>query len=243
MASVIALTGAGVACSGAGPTSGGTTGGSGTDARIGTVQAALAQPTAEVAPDTLKALLAHWQAFQRARPALDAVLFVTSDIARPCLAGSPDSGAYDLSCLTRGRVSGRLTFEAQGTATEIGFQGRVDATLEDACAGDACVNATVTLDIVPAAACAPLGTMAVTATVSSSGATDTFSIGGQGGIGRGQLNGHVAYFDADERSLLVDGDGQPSAPGPYLVSGANRSFECTFLDHGGHCDGATSFAF
>jgi hypothetical protein len=213
------------------------------DGRISTVQAALIGPTGTVSSATAKTLLSSWQAYQRVHGAFEALMFIGSDAGQPCLAGSREAGAYDLSCLTLGQVQGRLTFESHGSATDAGFEGRVDAKLENACVGNACVNADALVDIVPSKGCAPLATVVVTAAVTWSGGSAALSFGAQGGIGRGELMPRIAYFDTDEHSLVVDGEGGLDTPGPYLVSGSNRSFECTFLDASGHCDGPTSFTF
>jgi hypothetical protein len=217
---------------------------SGADAaeRIGVVKAALVAPTGTVSAATARTVLANLQAFQRAHVAFEALSLVGSGAAASCLSGSSEAGAYDLSCLTAGQVEGRLTFESHGVATDGGFQGTIDAKLENACVGDDCVNADAVIDVVPSD-CAPLATLAVTADVWGPGGTDELSFGVQGGIGRGQLMPRVVYFETDGSSLIVDGAGQTAMPGPYLVSGSNRSFECTFLGSGGQCSGPTSFTF
>ena len=225
----------GVACSGGGGTSSG-----GDDARIGAVHDALTQPTASVSVASARALGVDWQSWQRVRAAFDSILFIGTDTAKACLAGSEDAGAYDLSCLTLGHVRGRLTFHARLPATDAGLQGRVEVKLEDACLDDACVNAEASLEIIPSD-CAALATLAVVATVSRGGESESFAFGAQGGIGRGELIARVVYFDAAGRSLIVEGEGGPGEAGPFLVTGANGSFECSFLGAGRRCDGATSF--
>jgi hypothetical protein len=211
-------------------------------ARTEAVQAALAKPTGTVSPAMASALLHHWQSFQRVQAAFESILSIGSESGVPCLSGSADAGAYDLSCLTAGRVRGRLTFESHASMTDAGPSGRLDAHLEDACVVDACVNGEALVDIVPGD-CVALATLAVTATVSRDGETGSLSFGAQGGMARGTLLPHVVYFDADGLSLVVDGAGGLGMPGPYLVSGANRSFECLFLANGGQCDGASAFTF
>jgi hypothetical protein len=231
-------------CSGASPAGPATAEG---DARIDAVRAALTSPTETVSPSTARAVLSQWQVFQLAKPALESILAIAAPPASPCLHGSASAGEYDLGCLTAGRMSGRLTFasrvgsEGEATAGDgggPGLQGSVDATLSDACVGDTCLDADVAVDVVPGD-CAALATMAVTASVTHAGVTEAFSLGAQGGMGRGELMPRVAFFDDSGGSIVVGGD----APGPYLVSGADQSFECSVLAGGGSCEGATTFTF
>jgi hypothetical protein len=237
-------------CSAANAASGGSGSGEDDVARVDVVQAALLAPTGTVSSLTAKALLPELQAFQRVQPAFEALLLVGSGASPSCLSGSPEVGAYDLSCATGGQIVGRLTFESHGTSTDGGFQGTVDARLENACvskgtnegAGNDCVNAQAVIDVVPGD-CAALATLAVSATISGADGSNELSFGVQGGVGRGQLMPHVAYFDSDGSSYTIDGAGQTAMPGPFLVTGQGHSFECTFAGSGGQCSGPTTFSF
>ncbi len=228
----------GLACSGNGTGSSAEN----ADARLGMVQTALSAPTGIVSPTTARNLLAHWQSLQRVSAAFDSILFVGTATARSCLVGSEDGGAYDLSCLTGGKVTGRLTFQSRGSEADAGVLGLIDANLEDACVGDACVNASALVSVVPGD-CAALATLAVAATVSRGGESLSASFGAQGGIGRGPLLPRVVYFDAEDRSFILEAAGALDSAGPYLVTGANQSVECSFLADGGQCTGAEAFAF
>jgi hypothetical protein len=238
------------------------------DTRIATVQSAMSQPTGAVSPSSVRALAPDWLAFQQAMPAFDALLSVDAATAQACLTGATESGpvaeyeagagggplqsgTYELGCLTAGKVLGRLSVRlepqpAQGqTETDAGVVQRLEVQLQDACTGDACVSADAFASIAPKAplGCAPSVTFAVTATVTVSGASRTFSFGAQGGVGRSELAGVTVYFDDEGRSLSVQ-SGEGAAPeGPVLVSGAGQSFECTLAPAGGRCDGVTSFMY
>jgi hypothetical protein len=210
------------------------------DTRMATVQTALAAPTSEVSSATAKPLLSHWRSYQRVLPAFEALLAIGTDGAQSCLAGSAQAGTYDLGCLTHLQVMGQVTFETlSGTAD--GSSGRVQAQLVNACVGNACVNGDAVVDIAPSTD-ASLATLAVTATVAWEGSLDGFSFGVQGDVG-GQLASRVVYIDANDQSLMVDGAGTLTSPGPYMVSGAAHTFACLFHTDSGQCSGSTTFTF
>ncbi len=214
------------------------------EALLATVPVALAAPTGTVSPTTARALLVKWQSLQRVHPVFDAVLSLGTETAQACLDGQPNAGTYDLLCLTMGQATGRLTFHALAADGDAGLEGRVDVALEDACVGDACVNAQLSVEIIDLPGCAPLATLAAVATFSGGGApAESFAFGAEGGMGRGTLLPHVVYFDAHDGSFVIDGDGGADTGGAFLVSGGDRSFECQFLGSGGQCSGATSFVF
>ena len=251
------------ACSGAAP--GGSSVDEG-DARLASVQSALVQPTGTVSPSTVRALADDWQLFEQAAPVFDAVLSVGAPAAQACLTGAtpsgtdaddgtdgdgggiPASGSYDLSCVTGGKVVGRLAFQLEPSpeaVSDAGVVQRLDVQLFGACTGGACVNAEAFAAIVPKAplGCTAAVTLAVTATVTVAGTSRTFSFGAQGGADRSALAGITVYFDDEGRSLTVQsGDGAPPQA-PLLVTGASDSFECTLAAAGGRCDGPTSFTY
>jgi hypothetical protein len=236
------------------------------DARVATVQSALVEPTGTVSPASVRALAGDWRSFQQVVGAFDAVLSVGEANMQACLMGASPStavlaaegdggaaataGAYDLSCVTGGKVLGRLSFQLEpppsdALASDAGAEQRLAIQLEGACAGDACVTADVFAWIAPRAAlgCTSLVTLAATATVTIAGASQTFSFGAQGGAGRGDLTGDMVYFDDDGRSFTVQSAGDGSPAGTLLVTGAGQSFECTQAAAGGRCQGATSFVY
>ncbi len=224
--------------------SGNTTSGAPTDAEnLDTMEVALAAPTGTVSATTAKTLAAKWQSVQRVHIVFDAILAIGTDAAAPCLAGDATAGSYDLTCLTLGQAHGRLTFRAFAPPTDAGLEGMVDVTLDDACVGDACVNAEASVQITAAPDCAALATVAITATFSGGVPSESFAFGAQGGIGRGALMPRVVYLDSHDGSFVVEGDAGLDGTDSYLVSGGGRSFECTFMASGGQCQGATSFAF
>jgi len=238
------------------------------NARIATVQSALVQPTGTVSPSSVRALASDWQSFQQVVGAFDAVLAVGASNAQACLMGATPSdtdaaesteadgsavavnGAYDLSCVTGGKVVGKLAFQLEPRSSQdlVGDAGpaqQVAVQFDDACAGDACVTGSAFVSIgapVPGG-CTELVTLAVTATVTIAGASRTFSFGAQGGAGLATLSGVTVYFDDEGRSLSVQSSGDGSSAGPVLVSGDGQSFECTLTPTGGRCDGATSFVY
>jgi len=255
-----------VACSGAGPSPS-----DDGDARIAAVQSALNQPTGTVSPSSVSALAADWRSFETAAAVFDAVLSVGTEAAQACLtgaiepdaatlgaaaevadAGSPavQAGSYDLACVTEGKVTGRLSVRLlppSFASADAGSGQQLDIALEDACSGDACVTADAFASIAPPEprGCGALVTLAFTATVTQAGISRVLSFGAEGGLGRSNLTGVTVYFDDDGRSLTVQADpgASPSADGPYLVTGAGSSYECTLGSHGGRCDGATTFTY
>jgi hypothetical protein len=152
--------------------------------------------------------------------------------------------------MTDGKAVGRLSFQLEPTpprdlAGDAGAPQRVAVQLQDACVGDACVSASAFAWIAPRAplGCTSLVTLAVSATVTSAGASRTFSFGAQGGAGRASLIGVTVYFDDEGRSFAVQGSGDAASTGPVLVTGDGPSFECTLTPIGGRCDGPTSFVY
>jgi hypothetical protein len=212
------------------------------DTQIATVQSALSTPTSEVSSTTAKSLAAHVRSYQRMLPAFTTLLALGSSDAETCLSGSPEAGTFDLGCLTHLQVMGKVMFEGSGATTGGFFQGRLRGNLENVCSGEACVNGSVVIDFAPSAS-GSTATLAVNASVAWQGDVDDLSFGVQGDVG-GQLQAKVAYLDANDQSLVVDGQGTASSPGPYTVSGADHgTFECMFGDQSGQCSGPTTFSF
>jgi hypothetical protein len=247
------------------------------DERVATVQSALEDPTGTVSPSSVRALAVDWQAFQRVAPIFDAVLSVGAPTAQACLMGAsgagapvglaapdvaadggavPQSGTYDLTCLSGGVAGGWLSFQfeppsaAQDVGGDAGAPARLSLQLQRGCvSSDVCVTADAFAWIDPKAplGCTSLATIAVDATVTAGGTSSTFSFGVQGGVGRSALMGMAVYFDDEGRSLTVqssDASGDAQAAGPVLVTGKDQSFECTLSGSGGRCTGGgSSFSY
>jgi hypothetical protein len=213
------------------------------DTQIATVQSALSTPTDQVSSTTAKSLMTHVRSYQRMLPAFSALLALETPQANACMSGSPAGGTYDLGCLTHLQIMGQVVFQASGSTVDGAFQGRLTGNLENVCSGEACANGSAVIDYAPSASgSGSVATLAVSSTIAWQGEVDDFSFGVQGDVG-GQLQSKVAYIDANDRSLVVDG-ADSASPGPYAVSGADHgTFQCMFGTDSGQCSGPTTFSF